>query len=237
MNGHNGNAVVIFSGGQDSTTCLFWAKRMYARVRAVSFFYNQRHALELDAAAEIAKMADVPHEVIRIDGLHGGALTEHGTDVKTEGGFGGLPTTFLPARNLVFLSLAASVACRFQDEFGFVADLVTGVCQTDYSGYPDCRRDTMDAMQSALALGLFPERGADDTGKWPIIQTPLMSLTKSETCALMTTFGPVAWAALSRSVTCYEGKRPGCGACPACVLRAKGFAEAGLVDPTFPRVG
>lgn len=212
---------VVLSGGQDSTTCLYWALDKGVDVQAVTFHYDQRHDTEVEAAKRIAAHAGVPHTVLEVPGLgvagKGSSLTRD-LPLDLNGGFQGLPSSFLPGRNLVFLSLAASFAIP-RDSFY----LVTGVCQTDYSGYPDCRRSTIDAMEKAINLG------NDLHGFY--IDTPLMHLTKAETVRLMKGFGNRAWEALGMSITCYEGKHPGCGACAACVLRKKGFSEAGFDDP------
>jgi 7-cyano-7-deazaguanine synthase len=211
-------AVVLLSGGQDSTTCLYWAKAEFADVEAVSFHYGQRHAIELGAATQIAADARVSHQIVNLGALNRvapSALTRD--DIQIELAKNGLPTTFVPCRNLVFLSLAAAFALSRGSN-----DLVTGVCQTDYSGYPDCRRTTIDAMQLAISLGNEQDFR---------IHTPLMYLDKRETVLLARELGDPCWAALSRSVTCYNGQIPGCGKCPACLLRAKGFREAGYTDP------
>jgi 7-cyano-7-deazaguanine synthase len=214
-------AVVLLSGGQDSTTCLFWALREFHSVRALSIFYGQRHQVELEAAKQIAGVAGVPHEVLSIEGvldsLADSALVSGG-DVAKEHRVGGLPASFVPGRNVFFLATAAAFAFKYG-----IQNLVTGTCQTDYSGYPDCRDGFIKSMQVTLSLAL----GTDF-----IIHTPLMWLTKAETVYLAANL-PGCLEALSLSHTCYEGWRPPCGECPACVLRAKGFAEAGVQDPLF----
>jgi 7-cyano-7-deazaguanine synthase len=222
-------AVVLLSGGQDSTTCLYWAKhRLRAdEIHALSLSYGQRHSSELVAAERIARMAGVTsHKFVRVPVLDGAksALTQS-TAIAPDGGLAdkaapnGLPTTFVPGRNLVFLSLAAAYA-------GMVGaqHVVTGVCQTDYSGYPDCREEFTMAMEEAVKAA-FPSSG------YPSIVTPLMHLTKAQTVRLAAEL-PGCLDALGWSVTCYNGQRPGCGTCPACELREKGFAEAGVVDPS-----
>lgn len=221
-------AVVLLSGGQDSTTCLYLAKAQYGSVAAISLDYGQRHAIELDAAAEIAAMAGVPHEGLSIPALQqigGSALIGAEAPIAGSGGLAdaempqGLPTSFVPGRNMILLATAAAYAVK-----AGAKTIVTGTCQTDFSGYPDCRRVFIDAMQVAATLAMPSSCG-------PIhIDTPLMWLTKAETVALARSL-PGCWEALARSVTCYMGERPGCGACPACDLRAAGFAEAGLPDP------
>src|SRR3954465_14079640 len=214
-------AVVLLSGGQDSTTCPPWALARFAAVEAVTIDYGQRHRVELDAAAAIARAVGVPQRVIPCDSfaaLGGNALTG-GIAVSANPGAGGLPNTFVPGRNLVFLTLAAAYGWQRG-----ITELVTGVCQTDYSGYPDCRADTMTALQESLRRGM----DAPFT-----IRTPLMHLTKAETVTMLRNLGRLELLKLSH--TCYEGQRPPCGRCPACVLRAKGFAEAGVADPLVAR--
>ena len=212
-------ALVVLSGGQDSTTCLYWAIDRFGRnnVETLTFDYGQRHRIELDCAAAIAKFAGVPNRLLPIDtftALGGNSLTDDDIPVQ-EAESGSLPNTFVPGRNLIFLTFAA--ACAWQRG---IANLVTGVAQTDYSGYPDCREETMAALQEALRLGM--ESGVT-------IHTPLMHLSKKETVELIRDLGGLDALALSH--TCYEGQRPPCGRCPACLLRAKGFAEAGVDDP------
>jgi len=221
-------AVVLLSGGQDSTTCLYWAKVNFDRVTAVCFDYGQRHVTELAAAERVARVANVTLKKLTIGALRelaGSALTSSGIPVAAEGGYkdaeapNGLPSTFVPGRNALFMALAAAHAVSL----GAKA-IVTGTCQTDYSGYPDCRRDFVDAMERALTLAMPSSAG-------PIqIVTPLMYLTKAETVGLAQRL-PGCMDALAETVTCYHGRRPGCGQCPACELRARGFAEAGVLDP------
>lgn len=213
-----GNALVVLSGGQDSATCLFWAARIYRNIRTLTFDYGQRHRAEIGAAVEIARIAGVPNEVVRIEGLTGGALTDPTMAVDARSGLDGLPSTFLPGRNIVFLSIAVGKAAQWES-----ADVITGVCETDYSGYPDCRAETINSLQETMGKALG--------GHHVAIKTPLMHKTKAATVAMMRMMGDTAWRALGRTVTCYEGRRPGCGVCPACVLRAKGFAESGERDP------
>lgn len=217
-------AVVVLSGGQDSTTCLAWAMRRFAPVDAITFDYGQRHRVELACAAEVARRAGVRHHrTIGVDSLRqlgGDALTGAVDGALGAAGPGGLPNTFVPGRNLLFLTLAAAWAWRLGTR-----DLVTGVCQTDYSGYPDCRADTMAALAQALRLGLDA----------PVaIHTPLMHLSKADSVRLARDEG--ALELLAWTHTCYAGSVPPCGTCPACQLRAKGFAEAGLPDPLLVRL-
>jgi 7-cyano-7-deazaguanine synthase len=210
--------VVLFSGGQDSTTCLAWACARFRRVAAVTIDYGQRHRIELAAAERIARAAGVEHAVLPCDSFRalGGNSLTGGEAVEETAPAGRLPNTFVPGRNLIFLTLAAAWGWQRG-----IPHLVTGVCQTDYSGYPDCRQDTMDALQAALRAGLDqPDL---------VIHTPLMHLTKADTVRLMRDLGRLEWLGLSH--TCYNGAVPPCGHCPACSLRAKGFAEAGIADP------
>jgi 7-cyano-7-deazaguanine synthase len=213
-------ALVLFSGGQDSTTCLFWAKARFARVEALGFDYGQKHRVELEQAALIAEQAGVPFEVMDIRGtLRGSALTEHDGDVSgAHERAPELPASFVPGRNALFLTLAASRAFTRG-----ITDLVGGMCQTDYSGYPDCRRDFIDAMETALSLALPSEVR---------IHTPLMYLTKAETWKMAADLG-VLDVVRDLSHTDYNGDRStrnewGYGKLdnPASLLRAKGYEEA-----------
>ncbi len=217
-------AVVVLSGGQDSTTCLYWARGLFQKVYALTFDYGQRHRSEIYAAREIALDAGVAElKVVTLEALNElspSALTRHAQEVKEYGGHQNLPSTFTPGRNLVFMTLAASWAVSLG-----IDSLITGVCQTDFSGYPDCRRNTMDALEKAIALG-------NDLKSFKI-HTPLMWMTKAETVRLARELGDDCWRALGGTVTCYHGHRPACGKCPACRLRAKGFEEAGLSDPAL----
>lgn len=214
-------ALVILSGGQDSTTCLYWAIRRFGPqdVQSITFDYGQRHRIEIECARRVAEGARVPHAVLPIDtfaAIGGDALTDDRVDVPgADARSDSLPATFVPGRNLVFLTYAAAYAWRRE-----IRHLVTGVAQTDYSGYPDCRRETIDAVERSLQLGL--ERDFR-------IHTPLSDLSKKQTVLLARELG--ALDALALTHTCYRGARPPCGRCAACELRAKGFAEAGIRDP------
>jgi 7-cyano-7-deazaguanine synthase len=218
-------ALVLLSGGQDSTTCLHWAIREFGResVSAVAFDYGQRHRAELECAVTIAADAGVKFTLLPIDtfaALGGDALTDAGIDVANDvDAESGLPNTFVPGRNLIFLTFAAAYA--WQKDIG---NLVTGVAQTDYSGYPDCRQETLSSLQQTLQLGMESD---------VIIHAPLMHLSKKETVELAVELGALDAMALTH--TCYNGVRPPCGKCPACLLRAKGFAEAGIEDPLVSR--
>ena len=212
-------AVVVLSGGQDSTTCLYWALDRFGDdgVEALTFDYGQRHRIELECAAKVAEYAGVVHATLPIDtfaALGGNSLTDAEIQVE-EAPDNGLPNTFVPGRNIVFLTFAAAYAWQRG-----ITDLVTGVAQTDYSGYPDCRRETIDALEQTLNLGMEREF---------TIHTPLMNLSKRETVEMARDLGALDAMALTH--TCYNGQRPPCGECPACRLRAKGFLEAGVADP------
>ena len=214
-------ALVVLSGGQDSTTCLYWAIDRFGvdAVETLTFDYGQRHRIELECASRVAGLAGVPNRRLPIDtfrALGGDALTDSAIDVQSGvEADSGLPNTFVPGRNLVFLTFAAAYA--WQRDIGH---LVTGVAQTDYSGYPDCREDTIAALQGAIRLGMESDI---------VIHTPLMHLSKRETVEMARELG--ALPAMAHTHTCYNGRRPPCGTCPACKLRAKGFAEAGIEDP------
>lgn len=209
-------ALVVFSGGQDSTTCLAWALSKFDKVQAVSFDYGQRHKIELDQAVKICADLNVPHEIIDLgvfSNLSKNALTH---DVKiVAGDESTLPSTFVPGRNLLFLN----IACMKAYDLG-ITDIVIGVCQTDYSGYPDCRDNFIKSFRETASLAMEMEFK---------IHTPLMELTKGESIRLMKDLGHLDL--LADSHTCYEGMRPACGKCPACELRLHGFKEAGIIDP------
>lgn len=214
------SALVLFSGGQDSTTCLFWAKTHFRRVEALGFSYDQKHAVELKQASIIAEKASVPFKVMDIKGiLQGSALTEHEKNVSDRHHLNEeLPASFVPGRNAVFLSIAISHAYTLG-----ITDVVGGMCQTDYSGYPDCRRVFIDSMQHSMSLALDKEIR---------IHTPLMYLSKAETWRLAYDLG-VLEIVRDLSHTDYNGDRStynewGYGKLdnPASILRAKGYEEA-----------
>ena len=216
-------ALVVLSGGQDSTTCLYWALRQYDEVVAVTFDYGQRHAIEIEAAREIAEHAGIEWELVRIPPLGGDSpLTELAREVRqyesADALPGGIEDTFVPGRNIIFLALAANRAASLGCEI-----IVTGLSQEDFGGYPDCRRVFVDAMEKAVNLGL------EGTAAKIVIETPLINMSKKETVLLAQEVG--AMEALALSHTCYNGERPPCGHCHACLLRLKGFEEAGVEDP------
>ena len=221
MTRNKSSAIVVLSGGQDSTTCLYWAMNNFDFSETLTFDYGQRHRVELDAAQKIAKIAGVKNTILPIDsfGALGGNSLTGNEEVDQSSTDGELPNSFVPGRNLIFLTLAAAFA--YQRE---VKDIVTGVCQTDYSGYPDCRQNTIEAIQLAINLGM------ESNIK---IHTPLMWMTKAETVKLAEDVG--ALEAMAWSHTCYNGEVPPCGECPACSLREKGFNEAGINDPLIER--
>lgn len=222
------SALVLFSGGQDSTICLAYALSHYDRVETVGFDYGQRHAVELDCRPKIiAAMKDAfPHwagklgddrmcDVSVLSEISDTAMIKETEIVVAESG---LPNTFVPGRNLLFLTLAGAIAWRRG-----ISSLVGGMCETDYSGYPDCRRSTLDAQELTLARGMDRPFNID---------TPLMWLDKAETWALASELGGEALVeiVIEESHTCYLGDRQhrhewgyGCGSCPACELRANGY--------------
>lgn len=223
-------ALVLFSAGQDSTACLAWALTRFERVETIGFDYGQRHRVELTQRPRVlaAVRAGFPDWAERLGEDHELDLSVLGQvaesaltrDMAIEAAASGLPTTFVPGRNLVFLTLAGALAYRRGIDV-----LVGGMCETDFSGYPDCRETTIQAQSEALALGLDREMQ---------VVTPLMHLTKAETWALAHALGGDALVDLTveETHTCYEGDRAtrhawgyGCGRCPACELRARGHAE------------
>lgn len=221
-------ALVVFSGGQDSTTCLALSLSQYDHVETIGFHYGQRHAVEMDCRPNVLRglkdldpaWASRLHDDHLIDLSALGDISDTALTAESEIAFAdsGLPNTFVPARNLAFLTFAGAVAYRRG-----ISTIVMGVCETDYSGYPDCRDDTMKAMQSALSLGL----DRDIT-----IETPLMWIDKQATWQMAHKLGgqPLIDLIIDETHTCYLGNREsrhdwgyGCGRCPACELRAKGY--------------
>jgi 7-cyano-7-deazaguanine synthase len=222
-------AVVLLSGGQDSTTSLFWALKKFNDVVAIGFNYGQKHLLELQQARHIAQdIAKVPYKVFNIEGLLGGSsLTDHNIDHNVLHNDSGLPASFTAGRNILFLTIAAGYGHRIG-----ASDIVTGVCETDYSGYPDCRREFIDAMQESLTLGVHGHKYAPHSFENSIkIHTPLMYLSKAETFKMANELGCLD-VILSVTLTDYNGDTTmnewGMGKedNPASVLRAKGYREA-----------
>ncbi|WP_198401571.1 MULTISPECIES: 7-cyano-7-deazaguanine synthase QueC [Parageobacillus] len=205
-------AMVVFSGGQDSTTCLFWALKQFDEVEAVTFDYGQRHRLEIEVAASIAKELGIPHTVLDmslLNQLAPNALTR--SDIAIEQKEGQLPSTFVDGRNLLFLSFAAVLAKQKG-----ARHLVTGVCETDFSGYPDCRDIFIKSLNVTLNLAMDYQF---------VIHTPLMWLTKAQTWKLADELGAFEFVR-TKTLTCYNGIiADGCGECPACVLRRRGLEE------------
>lgn len=223
-------ALVVFSGGQDSTTCLAWALSRFDRVETLGFDYGQRHAIELQCRTDVlARLREQRPDwaarlgqdtLLTLDVFQQLGETALTHDVEIAMTQSGLPSTFVPGRNLVFMTLAGAQAFRRG-----LKHLVTGVCETDFSGYPDCRDDTMKALQVALNLGMETRL---------VIDTPLMWLTKARTWELARDLGgqPLVDLILEHTHTCYKGERGqrhpwghGCGCCPACELRAAGYAQ------------
>lgn len=223
------HALVLFSGGQDSTTCLAWALSRFRHVETLGFHYGQRHAVELDARPKIrdgflhifpqwADRLGTDH-LLHLDVLSqigGSALTE---EKQIKMGDHGLPNTFVPGRNLLFLTVAAALSYRRD-----CRHIIGGMCETDYSGYPDCRDDTIKAMQTALNLGMESDL---------VLHTPLMWLDKAQSWRLAKDLGgqKLIDLLIMDTVTCYLGDTAqqhdwgrGCGTCPACDLRARGYA-------------
>lgn len=222
------SALVLFSGGQDSATCLAWALDRYDHVETLGFDYGQRHVIELECRATLrqhfvtlepqwAKRLGDDHtiDMAALGAVSDTALT---SDVEIAMEEGGLPNTFVPGRNLMFLTFAAALAYRRG-----IKHIVTGVCETDYSGYPDCRDDTIKALQVALNLGMESRF---------VLETPLMWIDKAETWQMAEDLGgkPLVATIIKESHSCYMGERGtlhswgyGCGTCPACELRYRGF--------------
>ena len=222
------SALVLFSGGQDSTICLTWALARFERVETIGFDYGQRHKVELDCRVNVrSRLSEAfpdwrprlgEDHTLGLDALAAVSDTALTRDAEIEMGEHGLPTTFVPGRNLIFLTFAAALAYRRGHRH-----VVGGMCETDYSGYPDCRDDTLKAMQVALNLGME---------KRFVVHTPLMWIDKAATWALAEELGgdELLRIVIEDTHTCYLGARDtrhdwgyGCGVCPACELRAKGY--------------
>lgn len=235
------SALIMFSGGQDSTACLAWALARFDRVETVGFDYGQRHRVELDCRQRIlTRIGELngdwrarlgPDRMVDASVLNEVSDTALTQEKAIEMTAQGLPSTFVPGRNILFFTLAAAVAYRRG-----ITDLVGGMCETDYSGYPDCRDSTIRAMEHTLRLGL-------ETGF--VLHTPLMHLTKAQTWALTRGLGGQALVdfVIEETHTCYLGERGvrhvwgyGCGACPACALRAQGY-ETYAANPVTADAG
>lgn len=208
----NEKAIVVFSGGQDSTTCLFWALKQFKEVEAVTFHYGQRHDLEVEVAKSIANELNVKHHLLDmslLNQLAPNALTRD--DIEIEQKDGELPSTFVPGRNLLFLSFASVLASQVGAKH-----IITGVCETDFSGYPDCRDVFVKSCNVTVNLAMN-----DDF----VIHTPLMWLTKEETWKLADELDALDFVRY-KTLTCYNGiMAEGCGECPACELRNRGLTQ------------
>ena len=229
MAADNDAALVLFSGGQDSTTCLAWALDRFARVETIGFDYRQRHAVELACRPAVLRaLKDFPAWAVRLADDHMidlsvlGAISDTALtrNVEIEMRERSLPNTFVPGRNILFLTFAAIVAYRRG-----LKHIVAGMCETDYSGYPDCRDDTIKALQAAINLGMEARF---------VLHTPLMFIDKAATWALAERLGGAKLVELiiEHTHSCYQGDRSrrhawgyGCGLCPACQLRAAGYAR------------
>ena len=211
-------ALIVFSGGQDSTFCLAWAIEKWGKenIFAITFDYGQKHRIEIDCALGLCMKLGIPNHLHKTDILewNRNALTDSSIEIKSVNG--SVPTSFVPYRNPYFL-LVASIFARMNK----IKNIVTGVCQMDYSGYKDCRDTFIKAFNVMI-------NQADDNDL--VIHTPLMFITKAEMVKDMKRLNKIDW--WKDRHTCYEGKRPACGKCPACKLRLKGFQEAGIDDPT-----
>lgn len=227
---HSRSALVLFSGGQDSTVCLAWALERYDHVETIGFDYGQRHSIELETRLTLLERFKAafprwakklgPDHLLQLPTLGRISETSLTRSAAIELSASGLPNTFVPGRNLLFFTYAAALGYRRG-----ITTLVGGMCETDYSGYPDCRRDTLDALGRAIALGM-------DTACE--IVTPLMYVDKAGTWAMAATLGgaPLVDLIVEGTHTCYLGDRShrhpwgyGCGTCPACELRANGWTQ------------
>ena len=206
------SALVLFSGGQDSTVCLYWALQHFSRVEAVCFRYGQRHENEVEIAQKLANKAKVPLQVIHaemIGNLSENALTNHAISMDKQQKNENPPNTFVPGRNLLFISMAAIVAREKQ-----IFDLVTGVSQADFSGYPDCRQAFIQSLNETLNLAMDEHF---------VIHTPLMWKEKKAVWQLADELG-ILELVKNETITCYNGiPAAGCGNCPACILRRRGL--------------
>lgn len=209
---NNDDVLVLFSGGQDSTTCLYWAKRKFRNVYALSFIYGQKHQKEVEVAKKIANKASVKLEIMDVSfigRLGNNSLTNDSLSMDMEKPSEGFPNTFVPGRNLFFLSIAAVYAREHN-----INHIVTGVSQTDFSGYPDCRDAFIKSLNVTLNLAM--------DGQF-ILHTPLMWIDKAETWAMADELGAFN-IIRNETMTCYNGiAGDGCGHCPACLLRKKGL--------------
>lgn len=246
MNFLTQKALVIFSGGQDSTTCLYWAIKEFGanNIETVTFDYGQKHKIELESAHKICELAGVDFDLVKIPNVlrsssplvdYNEKLEKHNslegfldkTNLEKSNSVNSIPATFVPGRNILFLTIAANIALAKG-----CTKLVTGVCEADFAGYYDCRNDFIKSMEQTLNQGLF---GNNSYKQGIEILTPLMHLNKKETVLLAKNLGEDCLNALSYSHTCYDGTFPPCGSCHACHLRKRGFEEAKLKDPLILR--
>jgi 7-cyano-7-deazaguanine synthase len=215
------SALVVFSGGQDSTTCLGWAKSRFEYIQSVTFDYGQKHRVEIEQAKKIAKMLNIPNRVLSIDAfsqLNDSALIDSSLDISSSHKHKpNLPASFVPNRNAIFFTIAHAYAQKQG-----IGNIITGINQTDYSGYPDCRKEFIEVLQKALNLG------SESDIKF---HYPLINLSKAETFKLAKDVG-ILEIVIKESHTCYNADRThfyewgyGCGDCPACLLRKKGWDE------------
>jgi 7-cyano-7-deazaguanine synthase len=214
-------AIVLLSGGQDSATCLAIAKQSHNEITCVCFDYGQRHRVEIDYSRQLAAMAKSDFKCINVQfmaELSDSALINSDQSIIHQEGE--LPSTFVPGRNALFLTIAAMIAYQKKSTI-----IYTGVCQTDFSGYPDCRETFIQLQEQTINAAM---------GTTIKIETPLMHLTKSDTVLMMASLGRLDWYASTH--TCYEGARPACGTCPSCKLRLAGFAQAGIIDPLMYQI-
>jgi len=211
------SAIIVFSGGQDSTTCLIWALKNFKKVLAISFDYQQRHTIELQCAQKITQIQKIEHIILELPLLRyitNNALTNRLIKISHKSNESP-PNTFVDGRNHLFLTYAAIIAKQRN-----IHNIITGVCQTDENDYPDCRANFINSLEKTLSLAMDYNFS---------ILTPLMYLSKKETVMLMKKLGNINL--LKETHTCYEGLRPACGVCPSCKLRLKGFQEAKIKDP------
>ncbi len=229
---NSNKALVVFSGGQDSTTCLYWSFDKFSKenIKTISFDYGQKHGIELDSAKKICDFARVNFDLIECKNILRSVspLVDQKQEMDLYGSVDefedGVQKTFVPGRNMLFLTIAANIAYHHGAQ-----NIVLGVCEEDFGGYFDCRKDFVDSMQKTINQALF---GKDDG---ILLHAPLMKLNKKETVELAQLFGEECLEALGYSHTCYEGEFPPCGKCHACLLRKRGFKEACLEDPLVLR--
>lgn len=209
-------AIVLLSGGQDSATCLAIAKESFSDIHCICFDYGQRHRVEIECSQALANRANATFDCIDISfvkNLSNSALVNNAIEITHHENE--LPNTFVPGRNALFLTLASMISYEKNCSIVF-----TGVCQTDYSGYPDCRKDFIESQQKTMNLALDKEIK---------IETPLMYLTKKDTVLKMKELKKLDW--YKDTHTCYEGTQPACGRCPSCKIRLNGFKQAKIKDP------